>query len=72
MNHDGSSIKNIESLTQQMNEQRNIVVYLKSTIDEGNSKFERVHKQVVNAHSNPGALENMLFVGDMKMLFRIF
>jgi hypothetical protein len=35
----------------------NIVVYLKSTIDEGNSTFERVHKQVIDAHNILGALE---------------
>lgn len=57
MNLDGSSIKSIESLTRQVNEQRNIVVYMKFVVDEGNSKFERVHKQVVDVHNNFGALE---------------
>ncbi len=57
LNIDGSSIKSIESLTRQVNEQRNIVVYLKFAVDEGNSKFERVHKQAIDAHSNLGALE---------------
>jgi hypothetical protein len=57
LNLDGSSNESIENLIRQVNEQRNIVVYLRSIVDEGNSKFERVHKQATNAHNNLGALE---------------
>ncbi len=44
LNFDASSNENIKSLIRQVNEQRNIVVHLRSVVDEGNSKFERVHK----------------------------
>jgi len=37
--------------------QRSIIGYCKSTIDESNSKFEKIHKEVANAHNNLGALK---------------
>jgi hypothetical protein len=57
LNLHGSSNESIESLIRQVNEQRNIVVYLRSTIDEGNLEFERVHKQATDVHNNLGALK---------------
>jgi hypothetical protein len=35
-------------LIRQVNEKKNIVVYLRFDVDEGNLEFERVHKQAPN------------------------
>ncbi len=48
LNLDGFSNESIQSLIRQVNEKRNIVVYLRFDVDEGNLEFERVHKQVPN------------------------
>ncbi len=48
LNLDGFSNESIQSLIRQVNEKRNIVVYLRFDVDEGNLEFERVHKQAPN------------------------
>jgi hypothetical protein len=47
----------VENLSRQISSQKGIVKYLKSLVDEGNTKFERIHKKVENVHSNLIMLE---------------
>jgi hypothetical protein len=47
-----------------------LVVHLRFVIDEGNSKFERVHKQTTNVHNNLGALEEHVVCKRQKNVIR--
>jgi hypothetical protein len=38
-----------------------LLCILRFVVDEGNLKFERVHKQFENAHNNLGALEKHVY-----------
>ncbi len=52
-----SSSKCIESLSKQISSQRGIIEYLKPPVDEGYTKYERIHKEAENVHCNLIMLE---------------
>lgn len=42
--------------------QRDIVAYLKCTIDEDNVEFEKIHKVITETINNQGALEEHVVI----------
>jgi hypothetical protein len=47
----------VQTLNAKIGMQRSIIGYYKYIVDDGNSKFEKIHKEAANAHNNLSALK---------------
>ncbi len=52
----------MEKLQKLVVAQRNIVTYLKCTVDEDNVEFEKIHKVITKIINNWGALEKHIVI----------
>ncbi len=47
----------VQTLNAKIGMERSVMGYYKFATDEGNSKFEKIHKEATNAHNNLGVLK---------------